>query len=443
LKQAGIPRIVWGIALPLLFAELSEIVVQVTDTIFLARVGVAELGAIALADSIWEMFLVLPLGLVDGIQILTGRLMGRRQGRAAGEIFNQGLLLIVVTVVVLAALLAALLPWLAPLVSDDPEVVVATERFLGVALFGLPFTAAAFGYSALLSSLGKTRVLVPATILLAATNALLGWVLIFGRFGAPPMGIRGAAIASVAAEIVTFLFLTVYLVRLPATRRLGLFRFRGWNRRVVRRLFRLSGPVSLQGFVQAIRWFLFFVLVATLGPVALAVASVVYACYVTPRIPTEAFAEAACSLTSRLIGRDRPGRVGIVIRSATTGASIITAPAVVLALIAPEWVLSVFSLEPSLLGAGVASLRVVALAMLIVTPAEMWFAAVLGTGDSPASLGLEVLLTVLTLSGAAIGVFVMSGGVELAWGALALGWLAVLVASWAWMRSGRWRQRAV
>ena len=257
-----------------------------------------------------------------------------------------------VTVVVLAALLAALLPWLAPLVSDDPEVVVATERFLGVALFGLPFTAAAFGYSALLSSLGKTRVLVPATILLAATNALLGWVLIFGRFGAPPMGIRGAAIASVAAEIVTFLFLTVYLVRLPATRRLGLFRFRGWNRRVVRRLFRLSGPVSLQGFVQAIRWFLFFVLVATLGPVALAVASVVYACYVTLRIPTEAFAEAACSLTSRLIGRDRPGRVGIVVRSATTGASIITAPAVVLALIAPEWVLSVFSLEPSLLRGG-------------------------------------------------------------------------------------------
>src|SRR5262249_13123877 len=60
----------WRLSLPIMFAAVSEIVLHVTNTIFLARVGVTELAAIAVADSIWQLFLVAPLGLVDGIQIL-------------------------------------------------------------------------------------------------------------------------------------------------------------------------------------------------------------------------------------------------------------------------------------------------------------------------------------------------------------------------------------
>ena len=69
-------RSLWALSIPLLFAEISEIVLHVTDTLFLSRVGVTELGAVGLADSGIEIALVLALGLVDGIQILTARQMG-------------------------------------------------------------------------------------------------------------------------------------------------------------------------------------------------------------------------------------------------------------------------------------------------------------------------------------------------------------------------------
>src|SRR6266536_2786225 len=94
MRVRGLTRLLWGISLPIMFAQVSEIVLHVTNTIFLARVGVVELGAIGIADSIWEVFLVVPLGLVDGIQILTARHLGRRQPLAVGAVFNQGFLFI-------------------------------------------------------------------------------------------------------------------------------------------------------------------------------------------------------------------------------------------------------------------------------------------------------------------------------------------------------------
>src|SRR5438046_3866347 len=87
-------RVVWGISLPIIFAQTSESVLHLIDTIFLARVGVTELGAIAVADSLLLLFLVVPLALVDGIQILTAWRAGQRGPHAVRAVFIQGLILV-------------------------------------------------------------------------------------------------------------------------------------------------------------------------------------------------------------------------------------------------------------------------------------------------------------------------------------------------------------
>src|SRR2546430_3939694 len=86
-------RVVWRVSLPIIFAQTSEAVLHVIDTIFLARVGVTELGAIPVADSMLLIFLVGPLALVDGMQIVTARRAGQRRPGALGAAFNHGVLL--------------------------------------------------------------------------------------------------------------------------------------------------------------------------------------------------------------------------------------------------------------------------------------------------------------------------------------------------------------
>jgi len=441
MKARGLSRLLWSISLPIMFAQVSEIVLHVTNTIFLARVGVVELGAIGIADSIWEVFLVIPLGLVDGIQILTARHIGRRHPLAAGATFNQGLVLVAVAATALAGLLAATVPWISGRLVASPEVGEAIRSFLSVACWGIPFTAVNFAYGALLTSLGRTRVLVPATLLLMVTNCSLDYLLIFGKFGLPALGIRGAAIASVGAELLTFGFLTAVLLGMTEARSFALFRLRGFHRGTLRRLLRMSAPVSIQALVEAIRWFAFFLILERVSPAALAVGNVVYSCYEVLRVPTEAFAETACSMVSRFVGRGRPHQIAPVIRGSTRAAALATLPMIALALWVPDWVLSVFTLDDGLIGAGMASLRVVALGMLVVIPADMWLTAVVGTGDTPAALGIEIVLTVVMLATTYVTAITLAGG-ALVWSSLGAAALVTLILSYAWMRSGMWRRIA-
>src|SRR5215831_11787780 len=87
-------RIVWRLSLPIIFVEATETIDHLIATLFLARVGVTELGAIAVADAVLLLFLIVPLSLVDGLQILTARRVGQRRPEAVGAVFNQGLVLV-------------------------------------------------------------------------------------------------------------------------------------------------------------------------------------------------------------------------------------------------------------------------------------------------------------------------------------------------------------
>src|SRR5262245_47417139 len=86
-------KVIWKVSLPIIFVEPTETFDHLIDTRVLARVGVTELGAIAVADAVMLLFLILPLSLVDGIQILTARRVGQRRPDAVGASFNQGLLI--------------------------------------------------------------------------------------------------------------------------------------------------------------------------------------------------------------------------------------------------------------------------------------------------------------------------------------------------------------
>src|SRR5262245_62022345 len=109
----SLSQIVWKVSLPIILVEATETFDHLIDTLFLARVGVTELGAIGVADSLLLLFLIPPLALVDGIQILTARRAGQRRPDAVGAVFNQGLLSVLLLSVAAAAALKVFSPAIA------------------------------------------------------------------------------------------------------------------------------------------------------------------------------------------------------------------------------------------------------------------------------------------------------------------------------------------
>ena len=249
-------RSIWRISYPLMLAGISETIIDITDTIFLARYGLTELAAIGLADAWFMLFMFLSLGLVDGIQIIVSRRTGENREREAGRVFNQGLYLLTIVSVVMTGLILLVLALGAGDLLASQDVAHATESYLRIAAFSLLFQSLNLAFGTFFVAIARTRILIGAALVLAISNVALDYALIFGNFGLPEMGIEGAAVASLTAEILACLFLAGSIYARGFNTRFGLLRFDRWNSAISKRLVNISWPVALDTLVDLLRWFL-------------------------------------------------------------------------------------------------------------------------------------------------------------------------------------------
>lgn len=419
-------------SVPLLFVAVSDAVIHVTDTAFLGRVGTAELAAFALAGALVETLAVPVIGLSEAMQIVIARRVGQQRLDAVGSTFVRGMLLILAVSTALAVLLHLAAPVIAGTLAGSPTVAVAMERFLSIAAYGVVFLSLSLGYSALYVGLARTVVLAAATAVLAATNLVLSYALILGKLGQPRLGIEGAAWSFVLAELAALLFLTVYTAARYARRHApampaapGVATFGP--------LLRLSPPVALQALLDGVRWLAFFVIVQQISEEALAWSNVVYACYLVLLIPSGAIAESTNALVSTLIGQGRTADVMRLTSSATRISYAITAPFAVVAVLAPGLIVGLFTEDPAVVAGAAPVLQVVALAMVVIIPAELWLAAVAGTGATGTAFVIELTLSVVVLVGAYTAALPLGLSLPYVWASLGAAALVALALSQWWL----------
>jgi multidrug resistance protein, MATE family len=433
-------RLVWVVSLPLLFVGLSDTIIHVTDTAFLGRVGTTDLAAFALADTFFDVAVVPVIGLAEAMQILIARRLGQGHDGLVGPIFRRGMALILGVSTALAVGLFFAAASVSRVVAESPDVAVATERFLRVAALGVPFFSLSVGCSAFWVGIARTRVLLAAALVLGVVNFGASYALILGRFGLPRLGIEGAAWAFTIAEAATFAFLAVRTVKH--------LRERARNSpqvaddappAIFSPMMRLAPPVALEALVEGLRWLVFFVIVGHVGEEELAWSNLVFACYMVLVIPSDAIADGTHSLASNLVGQDRRREVPRLARRATRVGYLITAvPALVSALV-PHQVLALFTDDLAAIDGAAPSLRVVAAAMLVVIPAEIWLAAVVGTGAADVGFGIEFILTSTLLVGTYLTTITFELSLTHTWASLAVASLVSIGLSRWWLARARAR----
>lgn len=239
-----------ALALPIMAGMVGQMLMGLADTIMVGRVGVVSLAAAAFVIAVAHLPLVFGLGLLSAISVLTSQAFGARRPDEAGETLRHGLV-IATGVGGLAALsMFALHPFLNRL-GQPTEVVVAADKFLF--LFGTSLLPALVGHGCKQFAEALKHPWVPTFVLLGGVllNVLLNWVLIFGHWGAPALGLEGAGWATLIARAAMALVLLVYVVRAPALRDFQPVRWRAaLSRERFRRLLNLGWPVAGQHFFE-------------------------------------------------------------------------------------------------------------------------------------------------------------------------------------------------
>lgn len=388
-------RKIWEVSYPIFLGLLAQNVINVTDTAFLGRVGEVELGAAAMGGLYYICAFTIAFGFSTGSQIVIGRRNGEGHYNQIGPVMWQGvffLLSLAVMLFVLSHLFAA--DVMRALVSSG-AILNATVEFLDWRVYGFFFSFASVMFRALFIGITRTKVLTLNAVVMAITNVLLDYLLIFGYGGFPEMGIRGAAIASVIAEAVSILFFVVYTKFTVDIKKYALDQIRSFDWALLRRVLDISVFMMMQYFLSISTWFMFFVAVEHLGQRELAVANIVRSIYVVMLIPVNSLATTTNTFVSNSIGAGAVDQVVPIIKKVGKLSFVIMLFFSALVGLMPDWVLSVYTNDASLIDASVHSVYVIAGALLIGSVANVAFNGVSGTGNTRSALWMETAVLVV------------------------------------------------
>ncbi|MDO4789573.1 MAG: MATE family efflux transporter [Porphyromonas sp.] len=379
------------IASPVFISLVAQNIVGITDTAFMGRIGEVAMGASAVAVMAYYCVFTLGFGLGAGTQILVSRRFGEGRRDEIGRVFGQSSLLLL-----LAALFAFFVCFLwgdslFHLLLKSTAVADIASEYWQWRIFGFFFAFQAATYRAFYIGIGKTKVLTYNAFIMATVNVVLDYALIFGHFGAPEMGVKGAALASVLAEASSLLFYYIYSRYSRHTEKYSLhYTSIRLNPKLIRKIFGLSFYLMLQGLISLVVWAIFFVFIEKLGERALAVAAVARSIYIFLYIPISSYSTAVNTIVGQTIGRKEEDKVtGQVLKVARLSLTTMALFVLVINLF-PDVVTEIFTDDLSLVADAIPTLRVITVALLGSSVANMFFAAVSATGATKKAMQIEI-----------------------------------------------------
>lgn len=209
LTYAGHARAIAVLGLPLIGGHLAQTAIGVTDTVMVGWYGVAELAAIGLGSTYFFVFFLMGAGFAWAVMPMVASFAAEKDETSLRRATRMGLWLSVLFSVVVMPLLYWSESILLAL-RQDPDVAANAATYLSVAGWGLIPALLVMVLKSYLSALERTQVVLWITLIAAVVNALANYALIFGNWGAPELGIVGAAYASIITQAVSLVGVVLY-----------------------------------------------------------------------------------------------------------------------------------------------------------------------------------------------------------------------------------------
>jgi multidrug resistance protein, MATE family len=446
LPDRQLTRTVLRTSLPAVAGLSSQMFVSVFETAMVGRldnttVVLAAMGLGVLAT--WAITSVFS-SLATGTQVLVARRFGARDFGGAADALNNSLLL-----AFLLGLIFGLPGYLFShailnFFSADPAVAAAGTGYMQWRFIGLLFFLLVVAYRGFFNGIGHTKVFMYSAIVINLTNIVLNYMLIFGIWGLPRMGLSGAGASSAISNVVGLIFF-VSATFLPRYRK----RYRYYSRRrilpdVIRQVFAISAPVSLQNILILVGFLVFVAITGRIGTAAQAASQVVITALFMSFLPCFGFGLGAQTLVGQALGT---GKTALAKRYGLEAARLATYFTVVLGAIfffLPELVIRMITTNAEVTTVAIPILKIAGAAQVFYASGIVLAHALQAAGATVYVMLIEVLthwVIFLPLSEIL--------GIRMGWG-LAGAWMAlpVYISTYSFFiymkyRGNRWLQTSI
>ena len=434
---------IFQITYPIFLTLIAQNLINVTNTAFLGRVGEVELGASAIGGVFYFAIFMIGFGFSQGAQILIGRRNGEKNYAEIGPLFNNGLLFNLLLSAFLFAISIKGVPYLMKWAVSSVPVYKASVAYLDWRIYGYFFAFANVIFRSFYVGITQTRILTTSAILMAITNILFDYLLIFGHWGFPKMGIEGAGISSVIAEIVTLLYVILYTIFRVDMKLYGLFSFVKVDLKTILQMLNLSIFIMFQFFISISTWFIFFILIEHMGERALAISNMGRTLYILLMIPASALATTANTLVSNLIGAGRKEEVLPFLNRLAVISLLSVLPFVLITYLFPEFFAHIYTDDWGLIQASIPVMRIVSVANLIFAFSFVIFNGVSGTGNTRTAFVMEFITLFFYLSYVYYTTLIHPSSIAIVWMSEFVYWVTIGAMAYLYLLKGNWRKKEI
>ncbi len=436
-------RDILKMALPISLAMLVPQINFLTNNIFLAGLGERELASAGITGVYYLIFAVVGNGLNNGLQALIARRAGENRHGEIGSLFFHGVWIALAFAALGIFLTYLIAPAVLRSLIHNQAIADEVVSFLLIRIWGLPLLYLYVMRNALLVGTNQTKLLVWGTLAEALTNIFLDYGLIYGHFGLPRIGFNGAAYASIVAEGMGLIVIFGVIHLKGIHRSFQLFTSWKLDKKITRLILVQSSPLILQFAISIASWEYFYLMIEHHGERALSISNTMRNVFGLTGIFSWAFAATTNTMVSNVIGQKKNEEVLPLIWKISKVSFFISLVIVVLLNLAPGIILSVFGQNESFTSEAIPVVRVISVALLLMSFSTVWLNAVTGTGNTVVNLTIEAITIVLYCVYVYVILVYFFLPITWGWASEIVYWTSMFSMAYWYVKSGRWKGKVI
>ncbi len=357
-----INRLLMNVSLPIMISMLVQAMYNIVDSIFVSNYSQAGFTAVSLAFPVQSLMISLSVGTGVGINSLLSRRLGEKRFDQANKAATNGIFLSVISAVVFAIVGFVISHKFFAIFTDDAEVINYGSDYLMVCTV---FSIGVFmqvTLERLLQATGKSIYSMLTQGTGAIINIILDPILIFGYFGCPSFGVKGAAIATVTGQIAAMLLAVVFNVTKNKEISISMKGFR-LDAEIIKDIYRIGVPsIIMQSIVSVMTAIVNRILK---DDTAISVMGAYFKIQSFVFMPVFGLTNGMVPIVGYNFGAGKKDRIYKTIRSSLCISTAIMAVGTSVFLILPGQLLKIFNANDALLSMGVPALRILGASFVI------------------------------------------------------------------------------
>ncbi len=440
LDNRDIRNQIFKLAIPAIMEMTLHTLVWTADTAMVGRLNPASISAVNLGSQIMFTMSNIFGALGIGATAMVSRQIGANNREEAENIAAQsiGIGFIISMIIGTLGILSAKSVF--NLIVDDPEVIALGSSYLRIVFIGALFLIPQFIANSILRGAGNTVIPLVSAAFANAFNIIGDYVLIFGKFGFPELGVTGAAIATGTAQILGASITFFFLIRGKAGIKLHISKVFRLSKNITKSIVDLSVPATLETFMNEGSRLLSSFWIAQLGTISFAAHSLANAAESISYMPGYGFAVAATTMVGQSLGAKNLRRAEICTKKIILYSVWLMGLVALAFIIFPFAIMRLFSNDLDTVALASKCLRVGAVEQIPIAIGMTVSGALKGAGDTKGPFKISLITNLgVRLPLIFIIVFILKLNVVFVWWATGIQFIVEAVLMIIRYRRGRWK----